>query len=412
MRPLSRALPWALALGLAACGGGSGGAPSDPEDGEPPPPPASTTQVLVSAPTEEDLLELIEESGATLVSHVEGTTFAVVEIPPGEDTDDFLEDLEDDDRVDEAEHDEGVQVPEGGASTAPLFGDDLLSAVGTQPALARIGVPTARGRATGAGVRVAVIDSGLLASHPLVAGRVDPDGYDFVDGDADPTDEANGLDDDGDGRVDEGVGHGLFVASLILAVAPDARIVPLRALDSDAAGTASSVASAIGYAVSHGVDVINLSLGLLPDLSVIRQAVQHAKESGVAVIAAAGNRGQSIVNFPAVLSEVEAVTSVDDADRAAPFASFGSAVDLAAPGVDLIGAFPSPSGTARWSGTSFSTALVTGGYALLVETHPSLDVEGRLDLLEDTAEPIDALNPRVAGRLGRGRIDLGRATAP
>ncbi len=277
-----------------------------------------------------------------------------------------------------------------------------------------IGVPTARTRGyDGAGVVVAVIDTGIVASNPAIVGHLAPGGRDFVDGDNDPNDVGNGKDDDGDGLIDEGVGHGTFVASLILAVAPNAKILPIRALNSDAVGTASTVAKAIAYAVAQGADVINLSAGLTRALLVIDQAVASAKASDVYVVSCAGNRGLPQIDFPADLSDVRGIASLDATSRKATFSSWSSAVDYSAPGVGLIGAHPGgANGTARWSGTSFSTALVTGAFALLRGHDPITPGKDLWKRLEDTAVPLDALNPLYAGKLGKGRIDLAAATSP
>jgi subtilisin family serine protease len=394
---------------LSSCGGGSGG--SADGDGTPPPAAASPTQVLVDPKDDDDLEEIEEETGARVVGPVEGTTYWIVELPAGADVEEFLEEISGDLRVEDADEDEGAQFPEGGLSTVPAFGDEVFATIPFQSALDLIGAPGARSRATGAGVVVAVIDTGVVASHPALAGHVLPGGWDFVGRDADPTDAPDGIDQDGDGRVDEGVGHGTFVASLILAVAPDAQVLPIRALDSDALGTASSVAAAITYAVSQGADVINVSAGLARSMEPVKQALERAKEAGVPVVAAAGNR-QANVDFPAMHSEAVAVTGLSATGAKAPFASYGSAVDLCAPAVDLLGAHPlSPSGTARWSGTSFSAALVSGAHALLLELHPAWDAEDLLDRLRATGRDVDAVNPAYSGRLGV-RVDLDAATAP
>ena len=400
-------VPLGLLLLLAACGGGGGGGGSGGDD---PPPPASTTQVVVEVEDREDLDELCEETGATVKGEVPGTTYYTVELPPGVTVDEFLADLDDDVRVVDADEDAGVEFPEGGGSTIPLFGDEAEDEVLMQVALTRVGAPVAHLRATGLGVVVAVIDTGVDAFNPLLAGRIAPGGRDFVDGDDDPAEERNFLDDDGDGRVDEGYGHGTFVASLVLAMAPGARILPIRALDTDAVGTASTVASAISWAVSQGAVVVNLSAGLAVDLKMIKQSVESARQAGVIVVAAAGNRA-SQVDFPAMLSQTEAVTATDLFDRKASFASYGSAVDLCAPGEDLLGAHPlGPNGTARWSGTSFSTALVSGAFALLRERFPGMSPEALIERLEGTAVSVDGLNPLYADRLGEGRIDVDAAT--
>jgi subtilisin family serine protease len=411
MSPLKTLGPIALLL-LAACGGGGGASHSDDDgDGAPPPAAASPTQVLVDPKDVEDLGEIEEETGARVIGPVEGTTFWLVEIPAGMDVEEFLDEISGDLRVEDSDEDEGAQFPEGGLSTVPLFGDEVFASIPVQPALDAIGLPAARARATGAGLVVAVVDTGIDPTHPALAGRVLPGGWDFVGRDADPTDAPDGIDQDGDGRVDEGVGHGTFVASLVLAVAPDASILPIRALDSDALGTASTVASAIYYAVSHGAHVVNVSAGLPRDMEAVKQAVERAREAGVPVVAAAGNR-QANVDYPAMLSDTFGVTGLAPTGAKAPFASYGSAVDLCAPAVDLLGAHPlSPSGTARWSGTSFSSALVAGGCALLLELHPTWDASALLSHLRATGTDVSALDPAFAGRLGV-LLDLDAATAP
>jgi subtilisin family serine protease len=402
-----RVLAPCVLAALAACGGGGGsGGGLEPL--------ATTTgtpkQVVVQVHEREELDEICRETGATVLGEVAGTDYYTVELPPGTSMAEFLRELDEDTRVVDADEDVPVSLPEGGGSTIPLFGDDPVEEVPLQAALARVGAPGARSRATGRGVTVAVVDTGVVASHPLLAGHVAPGGYDFVDGDDDPSEERNFLDDDHDGLVDEGYGHGTFVASLVLAVAPDARILPIRALDTDARGTASSVANAIGWAVARGADVVNLSAGLLADLPMIHQAVANARQAGVLVVASAGNEG-SIVDFPAQLAETEAVTATDLGDVKAPFAAYGPAVDLCAPGVDLIGAHPLGfRGTARWSGTSFSTALVSGACALVRERFPTLPFDEVLRRLEDTAVPVDAMNPAYPGGLGHGRLDVDAAT--
>lgn len=401
------------AASSAGCGGGGGGGTSGGPGGDGPPP-ASASQILVEASSPGALEDLCGRKGARVVGPVEGTDYYLVEVPPGAKTDDFRHEIENEFEVVHCELDEGTGAPEGGGSTVPIFLGDDVAAIASQPALTQMGVPIARGRGyRGAGVLVAVVDTGIVPGSPALAGHIAPGGRDFIDGDFDPSDVPNGLDDDGDGLIDEGVGHGTFVASLVLAVAPDAMILPIRALNSDAVGTASTVARAIAYAVSQGAKVINVSAGLTTSLVMIDQAIANAKAAGVPVVAAAGNRGLAQIDFPADLSDVTAVAAVDAGDRKASFSSYSSSVDVSAPGVDVIGAFPgAATGTARWSGTSFSTALATGAFALMRGHDAVTQAKDLWKRLSDTAVPLDAVNPAFAGRLGRGRLDLGAATAP
>jgi subtilisin family serine protease len=251
---------------------------------------------------------------------------------------------------------------------------------------------------------VAVIDTGVDRDHPFLAGRV-LEGIDFVDGDTDPREERNGVDDDGDGDVDEGYGHGTFVAGLILAVAPDARILPIRVLNSDARGEAAHVAEAVVFAADAGAHVINLSLGTLDEARIVRDAIHTARERGVLVVVAAGNEADQI-QFPARYGNTLAVTAVDATGVAADFTNLGSQADLAAPGVDLIGPMPTDAGAfwARWSGTSFAAPLVSGAAALVRAADPTLEADDTADRLTETAEDIRDLNPGLDGDLGEGLV--------
>jgi subtilisin family serine protease len=106
------------------------------------------------------------------------------------------------------------------------------------------------------------------------------------------------------------------------------------------------------------------------------------------------------------------VAATDPGDVRADFASYGSAVDLCAPGVDLHGAYPEDPGTAIWSGSSFSAALVSGAFALLREQHPTWSVSTLVDHVLDTSASISGANPNMSGKLGEGRLDLDAATEP
>lgn len=395
-----------LGCGLAACGAGGG-----PTRSEGTLPAARPGRVLVEATSVEELTVVCERKQAPMLGPVPGTDFHLVRCPPGRGVPAFVEELLLETCVLDAQPDDDLRFPEGDGTTIPAFADEDLSAIAAQPALQRVGAVAAqlRGR-MGDGVVVAVIDTGVDANHPWLAGRVLPTGYDFVDHDDDPTDEGNGLDDDGDGLVDEGVGHGTFVASLILAVAPGARILPIRALDSDAVGSASGIARAIEYARVNGASIINFSGGADRDIRVIQQAVDRVRGANVVFVAAAGNGGGA-VQFPATRPAALAVASVDLMDRRSGFSAYGFGVALCAPGEDLLGAHPSaPSGVARWSGTSFASALVSGGLALLAPPPPSGPLNPVIQRLLSTTAPVDAENPAIPGQLGAGRLDLDAAT--
>jgi hypothetical protein len=400
-----------VALAFGACGGGTPFASASGSAGGAVPAGTRADRALVRVFDPLSLTAVLTAHGSSLIRPISGTTFFLVSVPAAESAAAFVSQLEADARVAAAELDLGLKAPEGTGSTIPAGGTLLAEQIPNQPELLRVGAAAARARVTGPGVRVAVIDTGILSSLNGVSGHVDGDGYDFLDGDSDPTDGQNGLDDDGDGLIDELYAHGTFVASLIVAVAPQARIVPFRVLDADGVGTSSGVASAITFAASHGVAVINLSVAIPPEVQVVREAIDSARLSGVQVVEAAGNTGAEDASSPAPADGVLVVTSVDPDDVRADFASYGSAVSMSAPGVDLQGAYPMPPGTARWSGTSFSAALVSGGYALLKQQRPLWTPDQIATRLRASAVPIDGNNPGAAGRLGSGRLDLDAATA-
>jgi subtilisin family serine protease len=301
-------------------------------------------------------------------------------------------------------------LPEGSQSNAPVVGSDFgRSDVETQIALQQVRAAEAHAIATGDGVVVAVIDGGFDAGHEFLAGRLLP-GRDFVDGDDDPSDELNAIDEDGDGLFDEGYGHGTFVASVVLAAAPGARVLPVRVLDSDGRGLASRVATAILWSVDQGgADVLNLSFGTLGGNRTIVSAVRYALASGVTVVAATGNDGSAtVVRVPAATGGVLSVSALDAAGTRAAFANAGAGTSIAAPGADIVGAFPIER-YATWSGTSFAAAFASGGAALRLERVPDGSPRQVAAAFARTARPLRAPVPRAVRRsLGAGALDLER----
>jgi hypothetical protein len=274
----------------------------------------------------------------------------------------------------------------------------------------------------GRGVTVAVIDTGLDLRHPLFAGKV-VGAWNAFDRSADVADVGDGRDNDpaadrddsgnppAQPLVDEAVGHGTHVAGIVLQAAPQAAIMPIKALDSDGAGQAFYLAAAVARAVDGGADVVNLSLGAEGPSLAVNEVVDEAVAAGVVVVAAAGNAGPAAMpEYPAALDEVIAVGATDRGDRAAGFSSRYAAVDLAAPGVRIASAFPRGaqgvnSRYALWSGTSMAAPWVAGAAALL------LDGDGDQPPARIAERLVDAAAPIVgdATGMGAGRLDLRRA---
>jgi subtilisin family serine protease len=272
-----------------------------------------------------------------------------------------------------------------------------------------LGLAAAHACASGGGVVVAVLDTGADETHPALAGRVLSRGYNALTGTTDTSDAANGLDDDGDGLIDELSGHGTHVAGIVLQVAPGATILPVTVLDSDGVGDAFFLAEGIYYAIAAGARVVNLSLGSTVDARVVREAISAAANAGVVIVAAAGNAGRDRpVEHPAGHPEALAIAATDAADRKSEFSSYGDHIALAAPGTEISSALPG-GGYAVWSGTSMATPFVAGAAALLLganRSQTSDDVRGRLLA---TSVDLDAIEPLYAGSLGAGRLDIAAA---
>ena len=271
---------------------------------------------------------------------------------------------------------------------------------------------------------VAVIDTGIDPTHPALAGHVADAGWDFLTGTPGGLDLTDGLDNDGDGLLDEAHGHGTHLASLILLINPDARILPLRVLDADGNGDSYDVADAILYAVDHGANIINLSLSMKDPSQAVALALEFARFMGVSVFVSAGNTGKNKFFFPAnydprnfdldvpflpagwqeSADTVTVVGSTQTTNIKADFSAFGSFVDVVAPGADIYGAMPG-GGYAWWSGTSMSTAVASGVASLVLSVGgPTLTLPA-WNVVKTTADSIDQYNPGYAGKLGKGRVD-------
>jgi len=219
----------------------------------------------------------------------------------------------------------------------------------TQPALGRAGLPSTQ--TTGAGIVVAVLDTGIDASHPDLSARLAPGGRDFVDDDNDPSEVANGRDDNANGEVDEAYGHGTYVSGIIALVAPGAKILPVRILDSDGTTSAWKIMRGVRHADDNGASIANLSLGGLDLGELVEKELEQAFKSGLVLVAAAGNENTSDLRYPAANPGVLGVTAINGTTGAkATFANHGSWIDVAAPGVEVISTYPDarwPDGAAR-----------------------------------------------------------------
>jgi len=250
---------------------------------------------------------------------------------------------------------------------------------GDQWGTARIGAPAAWDVSTGSQETViAIIDSGLDASHPDLAGRLWVNPGEIA---------GNGLDDDSNGKVDDVSGWDFLADS--------------------ATANYSDIVEAVAYAAEKRADVINISLGGGSDSTTLRNAIEAAADTSV-VVAGAGNDGSESPFYPAAYETALGVSGVDAADAKVPSSNYGPWVSLAAPGIDVLTTL-SGGGYGPASGTSLAAAFVSGTAALLRSHHPDWSGPVARAQLLQTATVIDAANPGLAGKLGRGRVNAGAA---
>lgn len=316
------------------------------------------------------------------------------------------------------------------------------------------------------GVLVAVIDDGIRFDHPAIAANLTSDGYDFVsyedafacggfyenagDGDGydpDPT-IPHSFDCSGTG-VRYGTAHGLHVAGTIGATGNDGvgaagvnwtvRIRPIRALGLFG-GSSYDIAQAVLYAAGlpadngaggqvqapSGAKIINMSLGGSTYSAVVHQAIQAATLAGALVVVSAGNDNTSAPSYPAALDEVISVGAVSPYSMRASYSNYGSTVDIAAPGGEMMYGASFGIGSLGWDfatghatfaylqGTSMAAPHVAGVAALLLAAEPSLTPAQLRSRLLDYAVDLGAAgrDDQFGHGLVNARNSLTRTTAP
>jgi subtilisin family serine protease len=286
---------------------------------------------------------------------------------------------------------------------------------------------------SGTGV-VALIDTGVDTSHPVLQQVLLP-GYDFTrnqpgasewldvpqlqNGDNDDNSAAQGpvvvqqssaaiLDQSSAAILDGGpysaFGHGTMTAGLVHLVAPKTKILPLKAFSSDGTGYLSNIVAALYYAVQHKANVVNMSFDVSTPSAALSQAVSYANQSGVILVAAAGNENTSAPVYPAALNgNVMGIASTTNWDARSSFSNYGNTdVWIAAPGEYVISTFPG--GTyASASGTSFSSPMVAGTAALMLNAKPSLTQANASSALSHAI--------RLTPDLHNGRLDVYQAVS-
>lgn len=340
-----------------------------------------------------------QEKKAKKVDEVYGDDVWVVESEEGKKNKDLAEDFKKDSRVVYAEPDVVLNVTVANPNDA-RFGDQYamqrINAVAGWTSYP--GVYTSSG-----GPTIAVIDTGIDRNHPDLATKLDT-----------ANSRCFGLlcvltgyeDDNGHGTHTAGTAAAATNNAIgVAGVGVNSRVQALKACNAVGTCNTSDVASAINWARTHGARVISMSLGG-GGTTTMQTAVQQAYAAGLVLVAAAGNDGNSAVNYPAGYAEVVSVAATDSNDNRASFSNFNNDVELAAPGVGVLSTYTAD-GYASVSGTSMSTPHVAGLAALLRGQNPSwtpAQVRARMNTCSD-----DLGSPGWDSSYGNGRINLGRA---
>ncbi|WP_430779994.1 S8 family serine peptidase [Actinoplanes sp. G11-F43] len=271
-----------------------------------------------------------------------------------------------------------------------------------QYSLSKVRVTEAWQRSTGAGVTVAVIDSGVDANHADLKGNV-LSGYDAITDRAGSTSDKHGHGTHVAGTIAAVTGNGVGVT----AVAPDVKILPVKVLGDNGSGNMSDTAEGIVWAADNGAQVINMSLGSTAKVAAVTNAIKYARGKGVTVIAAAGNsrREGSPTSYPAADEGVIGVAATDSSDRIGEYSTAGGFVDVAAPGSGIVSTYPSALGASYKSmnGTSMAAPHVAAVAALMKSYNTALTPDQIESALEKSAVDLGAKG--FDNDFGHGRID-------
>ncbi|MGI5836364.1 MAG: S8 family peptidase [Chloroflexota bacterium] len=255
-------------------------------------------------------------------------------------------------------------------------------------------------------VTVAVLDTGIDATHPDLAGKLEA-GYDFLNDDSDPTDDS-GHGTHNAGIIGAASNNGMGVAGLSWG----ARIMPLKVLDNSGVGPDSVIARGIVHATDHGARIINMSFGSSMASQVLARAVRYAYDKGVLLVAAAGNTAHrdNAPIYPASFEQVLAVGAVDETGELGDFSQHHPYVGVSAPGVKITSTFWREAGFGSYasaSGTSSAAPHVSGLAALIWSVNPSLTNDQVKQIIERNVDDLG-----VPGRdeyYGTGRINAYKA---
>ena len=247
---------------------------------------------------------------------------------------------------------------------------------------------------------IAVVDTGVDLNHPDLKNRLTK-GYNVLENNHHPDDDN---------------GHGTHVAGIIASETNNHegvagitwfnKIMPIKAMEAGGYGTTFDIAKGIVWAVDHGADVINLSLGNYQPSALMKKAVDYAYQKNVVLIAAAGNDNTDQPSYPAAYKEVIGVSAISYNGERASFSNFGDYIDVSAPGVQIPSTYFNQQ-YASLSGTSMASPHVSGLAGLILSANPNLKNTEVIKIIKNSAYD---LGERGTDReFGHGLIDIQNA---
>jgi thermitase len=380
------------------------GVPAEPEvDEDPSGAPYAAGELLVTyepEASEGDVDEAVEESDALVEENLPAPDAQLLSFPEAQDeaTEAARErELREAKKI--LKEDPDVKYVDYNYMRLPAFTpNDPLFTDGSQWSLRKIGAPAAWDTEKGSGAKVAVVDTGIAANHTDLEGKIVAQ-KDVIDND-------NVAEDDD--------GHGTHVAGTVAAatnngegvaaVCPSCRLLIAKSGDEEGRFFDADVVQGIYWSVDNRAKAINLSLGFGGNSRILEHAVDYAWLRGVVVVAAAGNSNTDRPIYPAAYDKVISVAATNQNDRKASFSNFGTTIDVAAPGVEIVSAVPS-GGYTELSGTSMASphvAALAGLLAAQERTAPEIRRRIQSTAVDLGADGKDKI-------FGWGRIDARRA---
>jgi thermitase len=334
----------------------------------------------------QDIHEKVKAHGAAVVSKNNDINFVVVD-PKGRNKAELMSELGGLSRV--------AYVEEDYIATAFLDPND--PGYPSQWGPRDINAPLAWNITLGSpGVIIAIVDTGVDYNHPDIAANYYAGGYDFINNDADPMDDA---------------GHGTHVAGIAAAVTNNgvgvagisqSGILAEKVLSASGSGSYSAVANGITHAANKGAKVISMSLGGGFKSTTLQNAVNYAWNKGAILVAAAGNENSGKISYPAAFPNVIAVSALNPDDSFAYYSNHGKKIELAAPGTSVYSTYFGGA-YATMSGTSMATPFVSGSAALVLSKNSGLTNQQVRNILDNSAVDLGASGRDVY--FGYGKVN-------